>query len=153
MEKMKTIVVPNDMLEVARLAALSGVETGLLKVNELDRGQAFRMTATVILEAALRWMDGELEKLWDSYNQPFGSQSERAVDLYSAKRNGQHEAIQEIRRMFLAPEPEVPEEEIKDLLAHPTPEDAANILFPCVHFNQRIREGYLRGYRRGKEAK
>ena len=92
----KKIVVPEGMLDAAweHLMGGSGMSSNP------------KVSTRVIIEGALRWLDGELESLWSSYNQPFGSLSEAVVDRYSATRNGQHQAIEAVRRMFLAPEQE-----------------------------------------------
>lgn len=85
----KKIVVPEGMLK----AAVAAVQD-----SGFDRYRVF-------LQAALSWLDGELEKLHTSFNQPFGSHSVAAVDKFANIRHGQLQAIKSMRSMFLVPEP------------------------------------------------
>jgi hypothetical protein len=82
-------------------------------------------TVNIGVEAALRWMDEELQKLKET------------VSHKQAKPEAYKAAIQDVRRMFLAPEPEVPEA-IQDLWdASPTPD---------------TKRRTIEAYRRGKES-
>lgn len=88
----KRYAVPEGMLQAGR-AVYSGYVTA-------EEG------ARVILEAALRWQDGELEKMiqGDPYANDRFMRSETLNE--NACRTGFNQAIHEVRRMFLAPEPE-----------------------------------------------
>ena len=88
----KRYIVPEGMLQAGR-AVYSGYVTA-------EEG------ARVILEAALRWQDGELEKMiqGDPYANDRFMRSETLNE--NACRTGFNQAIHEVRRMFLAPEPE-----------------------------------------------
>lgn len=118
----KKIVVPDGMLKAAQ-GAISD------DISYFD--------CEGILEAALRWQDAELKKMYDKVNQPFGCDSEAESNRLSNVRHGRLCAIEDVRRMFLAPEPEVPEE-IKDLMDR---------------WGNRFDEAILQAYRRGLAAK
>ncbi len=101
--------------------------------------ETFEQQQLAALEAALRWLDGRLEEMCHS-NTYRGRLSSHAA-MVEVWREG----IGEVRRMFIAPEPEVPEE-IKDLQY----EWLCNVQQACIDaINGRIQEAY----RRGKESK
>ena len=136
----KRYAVPEGMLKAAENAALSGMP--------MPRGGSL---LPKILEAALRVLDGELETLSSSYNVQFGSHSEAAVNRFSDRRKGKMQAIEDVRRMFLAPEPEVPEA-VKDLGC--TPEQLATLdgvnKEIAIRANNAIAEAYRRGQKGAK---
>lgn len=105
---MSKIVIPEGMLKAAQVYLMEYASVPLLtkESREYDR---------VFLEGALRWLDGELEKLMDQSVAPGTYYREPSMsDDYH--RLGNNSAIEKVRRMFLAPEPEVPDA-IKDLLS------------------------------------
>jgi hypothetical protein len=133
---MSKYVVPEGMLKAVDKA-----------IGEMRLGQASRLAPRngelwpnelkqVALEAAIGWLDGKLTE----FDQP------GAFDQY---RNGYNAAIRCVRRMFLAPEPEVPEA-IKDLMW-------SQPLYKCdTEFYEAIpnaNASVLEAYRRGKAGK
>jgi hypothetical protein len=121
----KKYVVPEGMLR-----AVDEEFPSVGKASEVERG----------LLAAIRWLDGELNKITkkretvgDFMRSPF------LADSY--QDNGYNLAIRDIRRMFLAPEPEVPEA-VKSLLCN---EGADAIQTPRDIYNWNIIEAYRRG--------
>lgn len=108
-------------------------------------------TMNVALEAALLWQDGLLEKMvqGDPYEKDQYMRSESLNE--NAVRTGFNKAIANIRRMYDAHEPEVPEE-IADLISKyedvNSGGDALLIAMARGH-NADI----LEAFRRGKESK
>lgn len=101
------------------------VPEGMLKaaVHSAMRDGLQYDSIPIIIEAALRWLDSLLAAM------------EKDNDGHTAYCA----AIDEVRRMFLAPEPEIPED-IKDLLGSPE----------MTHTNECIIEAYRRGQKAGK---
>lgn len=71
---------------------------------------------SLVLEAALRWLSDELQKMTqdDPYENLLRSESMGEYD----RRVGFNLAIKKVIHTFLVPEPEIPEE-VKDLLVEP----------------------------------
>ncbi len=109
------IVVPDGMLK----AALD---------NGYKRFQAVEIT--VILEAALRWL---------SENPPLPTRLQCEGMWRSAENNGDRYCQEWVKQMFLAPEPEVPEE-IKDLLE-----------WDCNNGSNYLKKYIVEAFRRGKK--
>ena len=126
----KEYVVPKGMLK-ASTKAYWETQTG---DKELE----------AVLKAALRWLDEEL-----------GKSDGIAPMLGGTYQDGWVGAWRHIRRMFLAAEPEVPEE-IKDLLLV----DAVTFKLPngnsfpgsAESHNKAVIEAYRRGQKSGKES-
>jgi hypothetical protein len=129
-------VVPEGMLK-------AGVEA----IETKGRGQyasvsgsdpQIRSDAKVALEAALRWLDNELDKIIKKRETvDVVMRSPSLADYYVD--NGYNLAIIDVRHIFLAPEPEVPEE-IADLLKNAPP------YYPN---NEMVIEAYRRGQKAG----
>ena len=126
---MKKIIVPSGMFEAAKN---SEYEPGSVEVRS-------------ILEAALRWLS-------ENPIVPTIEQTGSLIDWYNHKKFGNGAvsdcAVEWQRRMFLAPEPEVPEE-LKDLLLD------ENI--PTADYSRPNRDYYntqiLEAFRRGQKSK
>jgi hypothetical protein len=98
------------------------------------------------LKAFIRWQDDELAKMikGDPYlnDQPYRSESLNENDV----RTGFNKAIRMVRRIYLAPEPEVPEE-IKDLLIEDTLDGTT---CRAANSNTRVIEAFQRGQKARK---
>ncbi len=88
----KRIVVPEEMLKAAREAHWSQLRKDFYSTEPQSQS-----SIEAQLEAALRWLDGALET--------------QRVEAVSDLRKGYNAAIESLRSMFFAPEPEVPEAE------------------------------------------
>jgi len=133
------IVVPNGMLEVAKAAYdKNWRENGAVITNK-------------ILEAALRWLSDAL-----------GTSSFRLIvdNVYAARKDrGKFPcddayciAVESVRRMFLAPETEVPEE-IKSLMFPVAQGIPVALADNTVTVKKEVNDRIIEAYRRGKEAK
>jgi len=137
----KKIVVPEGMLKAAMAVADEAWDNGEIG-RSLVGETPWKKTSRVILEAALRWLIGEL---------PLPSLQD---DEYSGPEwtKGYNRAMEDVRRMFLAPEPEVPEclegmmFSSHDIGLHLKNADADNL---SNHLNSYI----LEAYRMGRESK
>ena len=123
----KKIAIPEGMLEAAVAAVKIPVS-----------GQLARNQTHDILEAALRWLS----------ENPIVPTMEQATEMSDSGHpcvlDGVWYATEWQRRMFLAPEPEVPEE-IKDLLW--------SIGGTWMQTDKKHNNEVAEAYRRGKEAK
>ena len=118
----KRVVVPTEMLTAAWQSVAAKMKE---YVNE---GRSERVpelhVARIALQAALLWLDDELEKM--------------VVENITRWQAGRNEAINEVRRMYDAPaEPKG----IDDLLA----ESQAHMTISSDTLNKAIREAYARG--------
>ena len=129
-EKPVKIQVPPAMLEAVAMA-IDVARGGPESMRDISTAK----TRDVTLEAALRWLDHELEEM--DKVEPFDR------DLQ----------IDRVRTLWLAPEPEVPEvpEEIKDLLCDRSgrPQAIGSLEEAYNAIDNRI----LQAYKRGKESK
>lgn len=131
-----SIKIPEGMLNAAS-EAIYKARGGLSNFYAISATQVRDVT----LEAAICWLDGELEKL---VQHPYPTSGEFYIQPSIAEdygRRGNNKAIESIRRMYLAPEPEVPKE-VKDLLV-------SGFDVSSGETDSRI----LEAYRRGKESK
>jgi hypothetical protein len=124
-------VVPEGML--AAVIAYMGWD----EPNEDQCANRIGVEVRRILEVAIRWQDSHLPN--DRLVNPIGQTAE-------SYNQGYAKAIADLRRMYLAPEPEVPEE-IKDLLLN---EDAPEFSRPTRRF---FNINLLEAYRRGKAGR
>jgi len=103
-----------------------------------------------ILTAALRWLDDELLQMSLTYKI---QQDKRGYPLTgdAERLSGFYEAMDRIRRMFVAPEPEVPEE-IKDLLSPHSDKECASRL-AIRNLATAHDADVIEAYRRGQQSK
>lgn len=138
----KKIVVPEGMLKATVVSYNS-------KTNELGyRYVIDRYVMEAAIEAALRWLSDnpivptvEQGMSLMNYLSPAGTREWNQamwIDFIGAG------CAEWQRRMFLAPEPETPEE-IKDLLLSISPTDSRDAYFRPDIYNERILEAYRRG--------
>lgn len=104
--KPKKIRVPEGMLKAAKEAVVLARSQGR-KWVDIDEGtqklSPLPNSVEVVVEAALRWQDEQLEKMiqGDPYLNDPHHRSESMSEIYN--RSGRNNAVREIRRMFLAP--------------------------------------------------
>jgi len=99
-------------------------------------------TIQITLETALNWLSDELESMLK--DDPYLSDHYRSESLNeNAVRTGFNNAIRTVRSIFVAPEPEAPEQ-VKDLLCAVTHTDEESYFRPDI-YNQRIIEAFNRG--------
>ncbi len=139
----RKIVVPEGMLKAAWHAQLPADNP----TYEWDEGDELsKKSYRRVFEAALRWLLENPIVPSETDVIILADVSLRAGD--DRNKQVQDVAVEWQRRMFLAPEPEVPEE-IKDLLATPIP--TANN--PCAVMEiKNVNEKIIEVYRRGKKA-
>lgn len=130
----RKIVVPEGMLEAVRKALCAGWFSGVLNLSANAPGTVYRMHSQVALDAALLWL---------SENPPLPTEAQCNEMWRAADNNGDRYCQEWVRRMFLAPEPEVPQE-IKDLQRICRFGDEANA---------EIRTVIAEAFRRGQESK
>jgi len=131
----KEYVVPEGMLKAW--------EDAYYNVDGETRSGSFKSGYVRALKAALRWLGDELDK-----------SDGIAPMLGGTYQDGWVGAWRHIRRMFLAPEPGVPEE-IKDLLYSEAvrvgckdPQEASRFI---AESDRRVLEAYRRGQKSNKE--
>lgn len=126
----KKIVVPDGMF--------LSVDEAISKTRGIGCDITGGQVRDVTLEAALRWLYDELDSL-------------ERVPYDNVMAHQYNSCIADVRRMFLAPEPEVPEE-IADILwgEFDDPPTATSV---TLHARKLHNKSIIEAFRRGKESK